>query len=449
VNCLRCGGPLPTGSRRDRSYYTESCRNAAAQYRRRNGIEAPPRWQHPALTSDVPQLRAAAERARQLGEVNGWSPSTTRCAIDGLAVLLDDRPDSGPVTLTEIRARTGRHSSVPRIAEILEGLGLLKDDTAPAVRSWIGRRAAELPPGFAPAVRDWLLTLLDGDARSRPRSASTIYTYCRAVEPLIANWAPRHGYLREVTAGDIRAELDRLRGHPRCTTVKAVRSLFRFAKKRGLVFANPARQLKAANPEPSLLPTTEDEIRAVEQAITRPGQRLIIALAAVHAARWEAIRALTLDDLDLPNRRITINGYPQRLGDLSHQALRAWLGHRRASWPHTPNRHVLISERSALGNQPVGRGYVTFHLKPHGVSVERIRRDRILHEALTGRPDPLHLTLMFGISERPASQYARIACDLLAEPAGQEEADRHNLGEHDGEGVFTPGQPSPSSPGTS
>ena len=45
---------------------------------------------------------------------------------------------------------------------------------------------------------------------------------------------------------------------------------------------------------------TEDEIRAVEQAITLPGQRLIVALAAVHAARWEAIRDLTLDDLDLP-----------------------------------------------------------------------------------------------------------------------------------------------------
>jgi hypothetical protein len=50
---------------------------------------------------------------------------------------------------------------------------------------------------------------------------------------------------------------------------------------------------------------------------------------------------------------------------------------------------------------PVTRGYLDFHLKPHGVSVERIRRDRILHEALTGRPDPLHLSLMFGISERP------------------------------------------------
>ena len=81
---------------------------------------------------------------------------------------------------------------------------------------------------------------------------------------------------------------------------------------------------------------------------------------------------------------------------------------------------------------PVTRGYLDFHLKPHGVSVERIRRDRILHEALTGRPDPLHLSLMFGISERPASQYARIARDLLAELPGPGEGTQYDdRGEHE------------------
>jgi integrase len=174
---------------------------------------------------------------------------------------------------------------------------------------------------------------------------------------------------------------------------------------------------------------TDDEIRAVEQAITLPGQRLIVALAAVHAARWEAIRDLTLDDLDLPNRRITIAGHSQRLCDLSHQAVRAWLDHRRAIWPHTPNRHVIISEQTALRDMAVTRSYLNWNLLRYGISVERIRRDRILHEALTGRPDPLHLSLMFGISDRPASQYARTACDLLAEPPGHEEASPHDLGE--------------------
>jgi integrase len=81
---------------------------------------------------------------------------------------------------------------------------------------------------------------------------------------------------------------------------------------------------------------TDAEIRAAEQAAASPAQRLIIALAAIHAARWAAIRDLTLNDLDLPNRRITIAGHHQRLGELTCRALRAWLEHRRATWPHTP-----------------------------------------------------------------------------------------------------------------
>jgi hypothetical protein len=207
--------------------------------RRQNGIEPPPRWQHPALTSDIPLLRAAAERARQPGEANGWSRSTIRCAIDGLTVLLDGRPEAELVTLTEIRARTSRHASAPRVAEVLAGLGLLEDDTVPAVRSWIGRRTAELPPGFAPAVRDWLLVLVDGDARSRPRSATTVYVYCTAVEPLIGRWSAHRSHLREVTAEDIRSGLGKLRGHQLCTTISAVRSLFRFARKHGLILPTP------------------------------------------------------------------------------------------------------------------------------------------------------------------------------------------------------------------
>jgi hypothetical protein len=89
------------------------------------------------------------------------------------------------------------------------------------VRSWIGRRTGELPPGFATAVRDWLLVLPDGDARSRPRSATTIYVYFTAVQPLINRWSADRGHLREVTAEDIRGGLDKLRGHPLHTTISA------------------------------------------------------------------------------------------------------------------------------------------------------------------------------------------------------------------------------------
>ena len=61
-----------------------------------------------------------------------------------------------------------------------------------------------------------------------------------------------------------------------------------------------------------------------------------------------------------------------------------------------------------------------------GVTVERIRRDRVLHEALTAGPDPLHLALVFNLSHTTASRYAAIAQDLLddqiEQAAGQRSA---------------------------
>jgi integrase len=195
--------------------------------------------------------------------------------------------------------------------------------------------------------------------------------------------------------------------------IAALRSLFRFAKKRGLVFTNPATGLKTGDAESTLVPMTDAEIRAVERVAASPARRLIVALAAVHAAHSAAIRHLTLDDLDLPNRRITIAGHSQRLGELTCQALGAWLGHRRTAWPRTPNRHVLISEKTALGTEPVTSSYLNWQLRRHGVNVERIRRDRVLHEALTAGPDPLHLALVFNLSHTTASKYAAIAQELL------------------------------------
>ncbi|WP_328411026.1 hypothetical protein [Nocardia sp. NBC_00403] len=45
--------------------------------------------------------------------------------------------------------------------------------------------------------------------------------------------------------------------------------------------------------------------------------------------------------------------------------------------------------------------------------IERIRQDRILYEALTARPDPLHLSLVFGISHNAATRYAAAAAEHL------------------------------------
>jgi hypothetical protein len=138
----------------------------------------------------------------------------------------------------------------------------------------------------------------------------------------------------------------------------------------------------------------------------------------VHAARPKAIRELTLDDdIDLPDRRVILAGHRQRLGELTHDTLLAWLEHRRATWPDTASRHVLVSRISALGTGPVSPDYPGKH-QLRGISLKHIRRDRILAEALATGADPLHLALVFNIDHTNAMAYANAARNLLTGPAG-------------------------------
>ena len=78
-------------------------------------------------------------------------------------------------------------------------MGLLHDDTTAAIRAWIDRRTGELPAGFGPDVRAWLVVLLDGDARTRPRSPTTLRVHFGILRPFIQCWAPTRGHLREIT----------------------------------------------------------------------------------------------------------------------------------------------------------------------------------------------------------------------------------------------------------
>jgi hypothetical protein len=419
MNCAYCDTPLPASSRRDRQYCTNNCSALASYHRRRAGQLPPPKWQHPALLSSDPVLRTAAMRAQQLGEAHGWSRSSTRCVLDGLATVLAGRLAGEPVPLSEVRTRTHRHVSKPRLAEVLADLGLLDDDTTPAIRVWIDRSTTDLAAGFAEPVRRWLLVLLDGDARTKPRSQSTLYAYFGSVRPLLEGWVTEYSHLREVTKTDIYAALDPLRGYRRNNAVCALRSLFRFAKRRGLIFTNSTTGLKARPVDPDLMPMTDAEIRAIEKLAAGPTQRLAVALAAEHAARTTIIRHLVLDDLDLPNRRITLDGHNRRLGELSYRALRVWLDHRRATWPRTPNRHVLVNTKTVLNTGPVSGHYVRFCLGLNGFSIDRIRADRILHEALTAGPDPLHLSLVFDISHNTATRYSTVAEHLLSDELEQ------------------------------
>src|SRR5262249_56033824 len=142
------------------------------------------------------RVRVAATRcAIGLAEARGWSAATVAGVFYGLKTVLDGHTGDGPVPLSQVRQRAWprSHSSAARIAEVLAELEMLHEDTTAAIRTWIDRRTGELPAGFGRDVRAWLVVLLDGDARTRPRSHATVHFHFGRVRPFIECWAATRG----------------------------------------------------------------------------------------------------------------------------------------------------------------------------------------------------------------------------------------------------------------
>ena len=231
-----------------------------------------------------------------------------------------------------------------------------------------------------------------------------------AAVSFIECWAATRGHLREITSGDVDTVLEPLRGHRRSNAIT------RFARRRGLTFADPAAHLSGGRGAGrTMLPMTAEQIQAAEQAAVTPAQRLAIALAAVHAAAPKPFANSPWMTSTCP-AGASLSRPPAALGDLTRNALLTWLEYRRATWPDTANRHVLISRISALGTRPVSPDYLD-KLQPRGISLERVRRDRILHEALATGAGPLHLSLVFNIDRTNAMAYANAVRNLLRSPA--------------------------------
>lgn len=79
---------------------------------------------------------------------------------------------------------------------------------------------------FRGGERAWLLVLLEGDERARPRSHSTLYVYFGRVRSHLLAWAPTRARLREVAEDDVSAVLHALTGHQLAGTFTSLRSLF-------------------------------------------------------------------------------------------------------------------------------------------------------------------------------------------------------------------------------
>ncbi len=73
-------------------------------------------------------------------------------------------------------------------------------------------------------------------------------------------------------------------------------------------------------------------------------------------------------------------------------------------------------------NRPVSTIYFAeTDLRGQAATLERLRVDRQLQEALAHGPDPLHLAAMFGLDPKTAIRYAKNARHLLITAAGEQD----------------------------
>ena len=370
-------------------------------------------WAASAITS--PELEQARSIATRLGEARGWNPRIQGEISRALAVMLASCASGEKIPWSAlVPALRPRDLSVSRTAEILALAGLLDDDRVPALDTWTESKLAVLAPGIAACARSWAQALRDGTRRTRPRKPGTIRRYLRCLHPVLTDWSARYGHLREVTAGDVTAAIGTLRGHKRHQVLVALRSLTRHCTKTGLIFTDPAARIRTARrPDGLILPLSPGQIHAATEAAATPAARLALALAAVHAARSETIRTLALGDIDLGNQRITIAGQSRPLDDLTRRLILTWLDHRRARWPHTASPYLIINQQTAMSTRPVSENWLTTAFRGLDATLERLRIDRQLDEALTSGPDPLHLAAVFGLDDTTAIRYATAARQLL------------------------------------
>ncbi|OEJ62779.1 hypothetical protein BGM19_03460 [Streptomyces agglomeratus] len=366
-----------------------------------------------------PWLAWAKHLAHQLAEARGWGRNLRFAVNRGLAVVLTGYVEGDVVRHSEIftplRALDLR---VGHVITVLEEMGIFLDDSEPSFERWLAGRLKGLAPGIAAEAERWNRVLRDGGPRSLPRQQGTVWLYLNRVRPALLTWSDSYDHLREVTRQDILTHLKTLHGHHRRDQLVALRSLFAWAKRSGLIFRNPASRIKVGQNEYSVLqPLAPTQIDRSVAAATTPAARLVLALAAVHAARVAQIGALMLDDADVGNRRLTIAGRVRPLDDLTLKLLLEWLEHRRKRWPSTANLHLLVNSKTAMGTSRVSNHWISAPMRGQKATLERLRVDRQLEEAMVQGPDPLHLAEVFGLHEKTAMRYADSARALLEQAA--------------------------------
>jgi hypothetical protein len=358
-----------------------------------------------------PKQQALLAALADYGQARGWSPHTLQNVRRALAALLSgcgilDLDE--PLNAAAVRQfLIERRLTARRVVEFLTDQGLVTVNDQAALDGWLARRLEPLPAQVRAEVHTWVEALRGRGSRAgRARKAATIQGYLRALEPTLGAWSARYQSLRQVTGEDVTDQLKPLTGPTRLLVLTVMRSLFRVLKAQRVIFANPTAGLVGRHEPPAPALGLDPARRAgLLNQLHRPGERLIVLLAGVHALRCVQICALTVDAVDLAGGTLLVDGQPRRLDALTLTELRAWLAWRRARWPRTANPYLLVNQSTAGGLTPVKRSSVQAVFQRLGTTAHGLRVDRLLAEVHATGGDPLKLAKLFGISDPTAIRY--------------------------------------------
>ncbi|MFI6518170.1 hypothetical protein ACIBF1_21615 [Spirillospora sp. NPDC050679] len=302
------------------------------------------------------------------------------------------------------------------VCKFLRDQGLLVQDPdlhQDTDQVWIEAALAALPQPLAGEMTTWVAALR-GRRRAAPRGYDGIRRYLALLQPALTAWsASGVTTLKQISPSDAKAALDGLGGHTRRGRAVALRSVFQTLKRERVIFCDPTRDLPVGDLTglPKAVPS--DLLAGLLDQATTPLARLVIALVAIHALPGHQIACLHTVDLDLSRGTLQARRGPLchtlYLEDLTYQFTADWLTYRHRQWPASTNPHLLVSQKSAvdLDHPAVSVGLLRAAV-PRGLTLQRLRQDRILNEAADSA-DPLKLMRLFGVTEPTALRYVAAA----------------------------------------
>ena len=358
--------------------------------------------------------------AHRLGETRGWSHRVRFDVGRALPILLSGHVEGDVVHYSAMfAALRARNLTADHVGYVLGEMGILIDDRQPSFEDWLSGKLDGIAAGIARETETWLRTLRDGGPRARPRSIGTVWTYAKHAARLSARTgSPTAAIFVRSPATTSSPPWNRCTAPTRQATLVALRVAVRSLQENPRRFHQPDQPNPGRGPGREAYPAPRpDQIQRTVNDAARPADRLIIALAAVHAVRSAATRALQLDDIDLGNRRLTIAA---RLSDHSTNSptVCCWNGSTTAepAGPTPPTRTCSSTIRAPTSWGRSAGTRLTAGFRGQHATLERLRVDRQLEEALTHGPDPLHLAVVFGLDEKTAIRYATAARQLLETP---------------------------------